>query len=343
MLAAPLIAMILAPQVAQVEAVLEHETGSADGGLEEVFGRVPDVATDQEGNVYVLDQRADRVRVYSLSGNYTRTFGRRGGNPGELNRPIHIDVRGETVSVLNPSGIVNDYGLTGQLISTGRLPFGAQSAVRLGDGNYVVVSEGGISRQAPEPIESLLLVGPGVSDTVLTVPSRDLLYRAPNATSSIGTYLCGLAHVAVGADGALWVASGVDGTLSQWRIVDGTPQRGRSVDVAAAGGPLPDSLRAEVLAQLPQQLDPGSPDLYVPSIRSSICGLEYSADGVVWVRLSDAGGREHWRAIDAEALVPTLDLTAPEGVALRAFTGERAVGVRVDEARMPHVEVYRIE
>lgn len=343
MLLPSLIALVLAPQVAQVEAVLEHEIGSADGGLEEVFGRVSDVATDRNGDVYVLDQRSDRVRVYSSAGEYRRTFGRRGGNPGELNRPIQIDVRGDTVSVLNPSGIVNDYSSTGRLLTTGRLPFGAQSAVRIADGSYVVLSEGGISRRGPEPVESLLLVGPGVADTVLAVPSTDLLYRAPDATSSIGTYLCGLAHFAVDGAGALWVASGVDGTLSEWSIVDGVPQRGRSVAIAPAGAPLTDSLRAEVLAQLPQQIDPDSPDLYVPSVASSICGLEYAPDGALWVRMSDTGGgRQRWTAVDMDTLSPTMELTAPEGVQLRAFTGGGAVGVRVDDERVPHVEVYRI-
>lgn len=343
MLLPSLIALIVAPQVVQVQAVLDHEIGSADGDLEEVFGSVSDVAVDADANVYVLDQRSDRVRVFNAAGGYVNTFGRRGGDPGQLNRPIDIDVRGDTISVLNPSAVVNDYSLTGELLTTGRLPFGSQSAMRMADGAYVVLSEGGIARRSPAPIESVLIVGPGVADTVLIVPSRDLLYTGPNATASIGTSLCGLAHAIVGADDEIWVASGVDGTLSEWRAADGSFERGRSIEVAPAGGPLPDVLREQVLATLPSQIDATSPDLYVPSMLSSVCGLERSTDGTLWVRLSDEDGHERWRAIDAETLSPAMDLTAPEGVALRAFTEGQAVGIRVDEARVPHVGVYRIE
>jgi len=343
MLLPSLIALIVAPQVAQVEAVPDHEIGSTDGALEEVFGWVADVAVDADRNVYVLDQRSDRIRVFTEAGGYIRTFGQRGGNPGQLNRPIDIDVGGEAITVLNPSAIVNDYSLTGQLLTTGRLPFGAQSAIRIADGTYVSLNEGGISRQGPVPVESLLILGPGVTDTLLSVPSHDLLYTGPNATASIGTSLCGLAHAVVGADGEIWVASGLDGTLTEWRTVDGTLERGRSAEVAPAGGPLPDTLRAQVLGQLPSQIEPTSEDLYVPSTLSSVCGLERSTDGTLWIRLDDVDGREHWRAIEAETLSPTMDLTAPEGVELRAFAGGGAVGIRIDDERVPHVGVYRIE
>ncbi|MGD8287937.1 MAG: 6-bladed beta-propeller [Gemmatimonadota bacterium] len=343
MLLPSLVALMVAPQVAQVQTTLDHEIGSADGGLEEVFGWVSDVAVDADANVYVLDQRSDRIRVFDDAGAYVRTFGRRGGDPGQLNRPIDIDVRGDTVSVLNPSALVNDYSLTGELLTTGRLPFGAQSAIRVADGTYVTLQEGGIARRDPQPIESVLLVGPGITDTVLSVPSRDLLYTGPNATASIGTSLCGLAHAVVGADGELWVASGMDGTLSEWRSENGSFRMGRSAEVAPAGGSLPDALREQVLGELPSQIDATSPDLYVPSMLSSVCGLERSVDGMLWVRLADEDGRERWRAIDAETLSPTMDLTAPAGVALRAFTEGRAVGIRVDEERVPHVGVYRIE
>jgi DNA-binding beta-propeller fold protein YncE len=126
MMLASVIALALAPQVAQIEPRLQTQIGSADGPLEAVFGRVPDLATDPDGNVYVLDESADRVRVFTASGRYLRTFGRRGRNPGELNRPLRIDVRGEVVTVLNPSGQASSFTLNGGPIPDASLPIGGQ-------------------------------------------------------------------------------------------------------------------------------------------------------------------------------------------------------------------------
>jgi hypothetical protein len=343
MLAASLITLFVTPQVAQVELTLQAEIRPDDNGIQASFGRVPDIAADAAGNVYVVDQMADRVLVFDPDGEYVRTFGSSGRELGELSRPMRVDVRAEIITVLNPSAISSSYDLAGELFASQRLPFGAQVATRIGNERYAVLSYAGVGRDNPMPIESLLMVDGNAVDTVLAVPSSNMLYRGPAATGSLTTSLCRLAYFVVGDEDQLWVASGEDGTLTEWRPVDGSLRPVRSAGLAPPGAPLPDSVRAQELARAPRQFDPEAGDLYLPSVLSSICGLERSSDGALWVRLGDMDGQELWREIDAEALEPTRELRAPEGVVISAFSGNLAYGVRVDDARAARIMVYRIE
>jgi len=330
MLFASLMALTVATQPAQVEPTLRAEIGSADGGLEEVFGRISDLAADSRGNVYILDETADRVRVFSSAGRYQTTFGQRGREAGQLNRPRGIDVRGETVTVLNPSSQSVSYTLRGAVTEAYALPFGALDAVRVGEGRYVALVSATPARRAPQPTESVLVVGPGTTDTLMTVATTDVLFRSPSLTSSIRTTLCKMAYFVVGDAGEVWIASGVDGTLTEWRVGNGVATVGRSASVAPPRAPLPDSLRARVMETVPRQLDPAEGDLYVPSMLSSVCGLERSSDGALWLRLADVDGRELWRALDPETLATTSEVLAPTGTSIRAFSDSRAYGIRND-------------
>jgi hypothetical protein len=338
-----IVALLVVPQTTQVEAVLEHRIGSADTGPEGVFVQVSDVASDEQGNVYVLDQRADEVRVFSPSGEYVRTIGRTGRGPGEFSRPNHIDVRDQIVTVLNPGGRSSSFAVTGELLTSTTLPFGALSAASMGDDLYAVYVTGGISREDPVPWESVILLRPSSADTITTVPSADVLFRSPSATSLLRTSLCRLAGFLVGSEEELWVASGIDGTLTEWRVDGRSAEPVRSARVAPEGDPLPDSTRTRLLGMLPRQLDAAAGDLDIPSTDSSICGLERSGDRTIWVRLHDLQSRERWVALDRATLRPTLELTAPEGVAMRAFSGSRGYGTWSDESGVSFVGIYRLE
>ncbi len=58
--------------------------GTAAGEAAYQFGAVVGVDEDGDGNLYVLDQQAQEVRVFDPSGTYLRTLGRPGNGPGEL-------------------------------------------------------------------------------------------------------------------------------------------------------------------------------------------------------------------------------------------------------------------
>lgn len=57
-----------------------------------VFGVLGHVASDADGNVYMLDIQLDEVLVLSPDGEYIRTIGRSGEGPGEFRRPVGLFV-----------------------------------------------------------------------------------------------------------------------------------------------------------------------------------------------------------------------------------------------------------
>lgn len=54
------------------------------------FGRIADLEIGVDGSVFVLDQMNRTVRVFDRQGTPLRTFGARGGGPGELEQPTAL-------------------------------------------------------------------------------------------------------------------------------------------------------------------------------------------------------------------------------------------------------------
>lgn len=71
---------------------LEMLGGESDDNY--LFHQPNGIASDQEGNIYVLDSRNFRVQVFDRDRKYLRSFGRQGQGPGDLGRPECIDLDG---------------------------------------------------------------------------------------------------------------------------------------------------------------------------------------------------------------------------------------------------------
>jgi hypothetical protein len=54
---------------------------------DEFFGVISEIATDADGNVYLLDGQLHQVMIYSSDGEFIRAIGREGEGPGEFRRP----------------------------------------------------------------------------------------------------------------------------------------------------------------------------------------------------------------------------------------------------------------
>lgn len=78
----------------RIEEVLRIGAG-ADAPPEETFGRIRGVALDDNANVFILDDQANEVRVFSSSGVHLRTIGRSGAGPGEFAGPDGLHVSSE--------------------------------------------------------------------------------------------------------------------------------------------------------------------------------------------------------------------------------------------------------
>jgi hypothetical protein len=65
---------------------------SGDEEEEYFFGVLIQVASDADGNLYLLDSQLNQVMVFSPEGEYLRVIGREGEGPGEFQRPSDLFV-----------------------------------------------------------------------------------------------------------------------------------------------------------------------------------------------------------------------------------------------------------
>ena len=91
-MAAPLffvLAVLIAPsgvRAADANVKLQELWRAADN----TFGVIRDVATDSQGNVYLLDSQRCVVQVYSATGKRVRAIGHEGEGPGEFRHPVSM-------------------------------------------------------------------------------------------------------------------------------------------------------------------------------------------------------------------------------------------------------------
>ena len=99
----------------------ELRIGSLDGEEYETFADIGYIAVDEHDNIYILDDRAQEIRVFDAGGSYMRTVGRKGNGPGEFRsaRGVGLDAhyqlwvpdwRSNIYSVFDSNGaFIKDY------------------------------------------------------------------------------------------------------------------------------------------------------------------------------------------------------------------------------------------
>ncbi len=72
----------------------------ADAG-EDLFSSVRSIQADDQGRIYVLDNRECRVKVFDAKGKFILSFGREGQGPGEFQFPRLMSVSGKELSIID--------------------------------------------------------------------------------------------------------------------------------------------------------------------------------------------------------------------------------------------------
>jgi len=98
----------------------ELRIGQADGDSESILGSIAGVDVSETGEIYVLDQQARTVKVFSEAGTFLRNVGRPGDGPGELGRVASMVAvgAGDTVIVADPPRGLHRYDPAGLYIDT---------------------------------------------------------------------------------------------------------------------------------------------------------------------------------------------------------------------------------
>lgn len=215
--------------------------GAADSAL---IGRVSSVQL-ANGLVYVLDGLDFNVKVFDASGSLLRTFGRRGGGPGELSRPIGLDVS-DTILVVSDQ--VNGrvvFATSGRHIETDKsASFRRSGQHKLRHGLSLVV-EGGPRRADPRlppeqegaPPDVITIVHPsGRRDTLATIESDFVFVESALGRGALRESGFGRsgAYSLIG-DSLLVVADGYAGTVRWYRFAPSGAVLARTADLRRQG------------------------------------------------------------------------------------------------------------
>lgn len=93
-----------------------------------IFSQIRSVQVDEEENIYVLDSKEIRIKVFDKNGKPLRTFGKRGQGPGEIQMPTRMYLTAEKEILIYDIGNsrLSFYSLDGQClkeISTAKYRF----------------------------------------------------------------------------------------------------------------------------------------------------------------------------------------------------------------------------
>ncbi len=76
--------------------------GAGDESKGIVFASIRDIDADEDGRIYVLDQRDCLVRVFDAQGRSVLSFGKKGQGPGDLQSPLSISsLSGHVISIFD--------------------------------------------------------------------------------------------------------------------------------------------------------------------------------------------------------------------------------------------------
>lgn len=106
--------------------VEELRIGSAEAEGPELFGAITGLEVDGEGRIYVLESQAKEVRVFDARGAHVRTFGRKGGGPGEFEQPAGLmwDPQGRLWIVDQQNARFSLFDTAGVFLASHRRPGG---------------------------------------------------------------------------------------------------------------------------------------------------------------------------------------------------------------------------
>jgi hypothetical protein len=82
----------------------ELSIGVPEGPEEYILNHILSFAADDDGNIYILDLKPFRVKVYDREGKYLRTIGREGQGPGEFQVPGNIQFTEQKELMVSDTG-----------------------------------------------------------------------------------------------------------------------------------------------------------------------------------------------------------------------------------------------
>jgi hypothetical protein len=297
---------------------------SGDESEDFLFGVLIQIASDDQGNIYVLDSQLHQVMVFTSKGEYIRSIGRQGEGPGEFNRPSDL--------FMTPDGhIAVMQGMPGKivLLTPEGEPAGNHPVPEAEDGGMQMFSAGQLAgdqlvlsaerfsrRDDGMTISSALIgidkTGKQVATYFEQEDKRDfanLSFEEKKMRNNAVTW-------SAGSDGRIYASDNFDAYYIKIYKPDGTLERviEREYESRARSAEEIEENTPRVMIRRGNQAQ--RPEVKASETDRDIQRIYPREDGTVWV-LSSHG------AFDApEGAIATFDVYDPEGRFVRQVTLE---------------------
>ncbi len=85
---------------------LQHDLtiGQDDTDPNSMFSELRSIQVDNQENIYALDMKEIKVKVYDKNGKFLRSFGKKGKGPGEIETPIRMEMTRDGKIVIDDMG-----------------------------------------------------------------------------------------------------------------------------------------------------------------------------------------------------------------------------------------------
>lgn len=99
---------------------LEEEVsiGEVEGQEEYMFQTIFSLAVSEKGDIYVLDYKANHIKMYDMDGKYIKTIGRSGRGPGEFQVPRYMACTEQDQIMVGDINRISYFSLDGEFLTS---------------------------------------------------------------------------------------------------------------------------------------------------------------------------------------------------------------------------------
>lgn len=330
--------------------------GALESGGPDQFGSVRGLRVDGAGRIYVLESQAREVRVFDAGGAHVRTFGSRGGGPGELESPVSLewgpdgnlwigDFGNRRWEVFDTAGArVGSHPFHG-------LSFGGQwgpdgflyqnASVQTDEGFESVLIRSRLEGEAEDPELRPLDTLPRPEVPEGEIVEADMSQGGNSFTMRFPVPLTARSQRFLVPGQGWWLTD--PGPRYRLAMVDFRGDTVRVVGREYEPVPVTDEVREEAATDLPGEVEV-RPDR-IPDVHPPVRGLEPGPRGGLWVRRQTGPDREGFDVFDPEGryLGELAGEVPVDRLSIRILRDEVAYGVLRDELDVPYVVRLRIE
>jgi hypothetical protein len=333
--------------------------GEADGPLPFTFGVIRAVGWLPDGRVYVGDEQAHSVHVFSAEGGHLQTFGGEGNGPGELQWFLHAgpyrgdsmfvyDYRENTVNVFGP-----DFSFARRFRNP-NLRYAISSPIA--DGRFLLHSTGSRDGGANgiEPDSSLIMLVGADGSTIDTIGRFQVTVRTAGPDGRWRpVYLAPSGSLIPNGDRVIWT----EGRGCEYHESDAGGESRRTVRCPHEPVPVTDRVKREFMdlyleymsragaeggpEALRQALDEGT---YASELPATSGETKVDPLGNVWLGRYKMPGlyTNEWSVFDPEG-VWLGNVMTPAGLTVHEIGIDRIIGVATDDRGVQFVQQHRLD